>query len=134
MTQIINVIKIMEKIEKIVEEVSRLSALELSDLVKKIEEKFGVSAAMPVMTVANGAVAGEEVKEEKSAFNVELKATGGQKIAVIKALREAVGLGIKEAKDLVDTAPKIVKEGMDKAAAEELKKKLEEAGATVELN
>ena len=122
----------MEKIEKIVEEVSKLSALELSDLVKKIEEKFGVSAAMPVMapTAVGGA---EEVKEEKSTFNVELKSAGGQKIAVIKVLREAIGLGLKEAKDLADAAPKIVKEGMDKAAAEELKKKLEDAGATVEL-
>ena len=124
----------MEKIEKIVEEVSKLSALELSDLVKKIEEKFGVSAAMPVMAVSGGGAGeGEEVKEEKSTFNVELKSAGGQKIAVIKILREAIGLGLKEAKDLADAAPKVVKEGMDKAAAEELKKKLEEAGATVEL-
>ena len=124
----------MEKIENIVEEVSKLSALELSDLVKKIEEKFGVSAAMPVMAVAGGDTGGaEEAKEEKSSFNVELKATGGQKIAVIKVLREAIGLGLKEAKDLADAAPKIVKEGMDKTAADELKKKLEEAGATVEL-
>ncbi|MEK7559761.1 MAG: 50S ribosomal protein L7/L12 [Patescibacteria group bacterium] len=124
----------MEKLEKIVDEVSKLSALELSDLVKKIEEKFGVSAAMPVMAQAAGASGdGEEAKEEKTAFNVELKAAGGQKIAVIKVLREAIGLGLKEAKDLADAAPKMVKEGMEKAAAEELKKKLEEAGATVEL-
>src|SRR3989338_4565366 len=124
----------MTDLEKIVEEVSKLSALELSDLVKKIEDKFGVSAAMPVMAAAGGAGgADDEVKEEKSSFNVELKATGGQKIAVIKVLREAIGLGLKEAKDLADAAPKIVKEGMDKAGAEELKKKLEEAGATVEL-
>lgn len=124
----------MANIENIVEEVSKLSVLELSDLVKKIEEKFGVSAAMPVVAVAGaGAGAGEEEKEEKSAFNVELKSAGGQKIAVIKILREAIGLGLKEAKDLADAAPKVVKEGMDKAGAEELKKKLEEAGATVEL-
>lgn len=124
----------MEKIEKIVEEVSKLSALELSDLVKKIEEKFGVSAAMPVMAVSGaGVAAGEEEKEEKFTFDVELKSAGGQKIAVIKILREAVGLGLKEAKDLADAAPKVVKERMDKVAAEELKKKLEEAGATVEL-
>jgi large subunit ribosomal protein L7/L12 len=121
----------MADLEKIVEEVSKLTALELSDLVKKIEEKFGVSAAMPVMAAA-GPAAGEEV-EEKSTFNVELKVTGDQKIAVIKVLREAIGLGLKEAKDLADAAPKIVKEGMDKAAAEELKTKLEGAGATVEL-
>src|SRR3990167_11039635 len=120
----------MADLEKIVEEVSKLSALELSDLVKKIEEKFGVSAAMPVMAVAGGAEAGDEAKEEKSAFNVELKSAGGQKIAVIKILREAIGLGLKEAKDLTDQAPKIVKEGMDKTGAEELKKKLEDAGAT----
>lgn len=124
----------MENLNKIVEEVSKLSALELSDLVKKIEEKFGVSAAMPVMAVAGGAGAGDdEAKEEKSTFNVELKSAGGQKISVIKILREAIGLGLKEAKDLADAAPKMVKEGMDKAAADELKKKLEEAGATVEL-
>jgi len=124
----------MANLDNIVEEVSKLSALELSDLVKKIEDKFGVSAAMPVMAAAGGAGgADDEVKEEKSSFNVELKATGGQKIAVIKVLREAIGLGLKEAKDLADAAPKIVKEGMDKAGAEELKKKLEEAGATVEL-
>lgn len=123
----------MSNIEKIVEEVSKLSALELSDLVKKIEEKFGVSAAMPITATNMAGGTGEEVKEEKSIFNVELKASGAQKIAVIKVLREAIGLGLKEAKDLADAAPKIIKEGMDKATAEELKKKLEEAGATVEL-
>ncbi len=123
----------MANLEKIVEEVSTLTALELSDLVKKIEEKFGVSAAMPVMAAAGGAVEAGEEKVEQSTFNVEIKAAGGQKIAVIKVLREAIGLGLKEAKDLVDAAPKIVKEGMDKAAAEELKGKLEAAGATVEL-
>ena len=123
----------MADLEKIVEEVSRLSALELSDLVKKIEEKFGVSAAMPMMAASSGAGAVDEVKEEKSTFNVEIKEAGGQKIAVIKVLREAIGLGLKEAKDLVDAAPKVIKEGLDKAAAEELKKKLEEAGAVVEL-
>ena len=123
----------MANLEKIVEDVATLSALELSDLVKKIEEKFGVSAAMPVMAAsAGGAEAGEE-KVEQSTFNVEIKAAGDQKIAVIKVLREAIGLGLKEAKDLVDAAPKVVKEGLDKAAAEELKKKLEAAGATVDL-
>ncbi len=123
----------MANLENIVEEVSKLSALELSDLVKKIEEKFGVSAAMPVMAAAAGAGDAGEAKEEKSTFNVELKAGGDQKIAVIKVLREAIGLGLKEAKDLVDAAPKMVKEGLDKAAAEELKTKLEAVGATVEL-
>jgi len=123
----------MADLDKIIDEVSKLTALELSDLVKKIEEKFGVSAAMPVMVAGVGAGVGAEEVEEKSAFNVELKATGDQKIAVIKVLREALGLGLKEAKDLADAAPKIVKEGADKTAADELKKKLEEAGATVEL-
>lgn len=124
----------MADLEKIVDEVSKLTALELSDLVKKIEEKFGVSAAMPVMAAAGGnGGGGGEVAEEKSSFNVEIKDGGGQKIQVIKVLREALGLGLKEAKDLVDQAPKMAKEGLDKAAAEDLKKKLEAAGAVVEL-
>ena len=122
----------MADLEKIVEEISKLSALELSDLVKKIEEKFGVSAAMPVMA-AVGAAGGEEAVEEKSTFNVELKSAGGTKIAVIKVLREALGIGLADAKGVADAAPKVVKEGMDKAAADELKAKLEAAGATVEL-
>lgn len=123
----------MANLDNIVEEVSTLTALELSDLVKKIEEKFGVSAVMPVIAAVASAVSGETAEEEQSTFNVELKAAGGQKIAVIKVLREALGLGLKEAKDFTDQAPKVVKEGMDKAGADELKKKLEAAGATVEL-
>ena len=123
----------MADLEKIVEEVSKLSTLELSDLVKKIEEKFGVSAAMPVMAALGGAGAGEEEKEEKSTCNIELKSAGGTKIAVIKVLREALGMGLADAKAMADAAPKVVKEGMDKAAAEELRSKLEAAGATVEL-
>src|SRR3989344_576660 len=123
----------MADLAKIVEEVSKLSAIELSDLVKKIEEKFGVSAAMPVMAASTGAGVGEEAKEEKSTFNVELKSAGGTKIAVIKVLREALGMGLADAKGVADAAPQLVKEGMDKAAAEELKTKLEAAGATVEL-
>ena len=123
----------MEKLDKIIEEVSKLTALELSDLIKKIEEKFGVSAAMPVMAVAGGAGGAEEPVEEKTTFNVELKSAGGQKIAVIKILREALGMGLADAKGVADAAPKVVKEGMDKAAADELKAKLEAAGATVEL-
>ncbi|KKT28381.1 50S ribosomal protein L7/L12 [Candidatus Giovannonibacteria bacterium RIFCSPLOWO2_12_FULL_44_25] len=123
----------MADLEKIVEEVSKLSALELSDLVKKIEEKFGVSAAIPVMAAAGGAGGADEAKEEKTTFNVELKAAGGQKIAVIKVLREALGMGLADAKAMSDAAPKVVKEGLDKAAADELKAKLEAAGATVEL-
>ncbi len=122
----------MDKLDKIVEEVSTLTALELSDLVKKIEEKFGVSAATVMMAAANGGAA-EGAVEEKSSFNVELKNAGGQKIQVIKVLREALGIGLKEAKDFADGAPKVVKEGLDKAAAEELKQKLEAAGGVAEL-
>lgn len=121
----------MADLDKIVEEVSKFTALELSDLVKKIEEKFGVSAAMPV--AAAGGAAGEEAQEEKSTFNVELKDAGGQKIQVIKVLREALGVGLADAKGITDAAPKVVKEGLDKASAQELKKKLEAAGAVVEL-
>ena len=123
----------MADLNKIVDEVSKLTALELSDLVKQIEEKFDVSAAMPVIAAGTGATAGAEEAEEKSIFNVELKVAGGQKIAVIKVLREALGLGLKEAKDLADAARKVGKEGVDKAVADELKQKLEAAGATVEL-
>ena len=117
----------------ILEKIEKMSALELSELVKALEEKFGVSAAMPTMSQAPAAAEEGSVKEEKSTFTVELKASGGQKIAVIKVLREITGLGLKEAKDMADAAPKVVKEGVDKATAEEIKKKLEEAGATVEL-
>lgn len=124
----------MIDLDKIIEDVSKLTALELSDLVKKIEEKFGVSAASMYAVGAVGAPTPEGIgAEERSTFNVELKAAGDQKIAVIKVLREALGFGLKEAKDLADAAPKVVKEGMEKAGAEELKKKLEGAGATVEL-
>ncbi|MBI3627567.1 MAG: 50S ribosomal protein L7/L12 [Candidatus Sungbacteria bacterium] len=119
----------------ILEKIEKMTALELSELVKALEEKFGVSASMPMMAAA--APAGEEdespAKEEKSTFTVELKSAGGQKIAVIKALREIMGLGLAEAKGVADAAPKVVKEGVAKAEAEEIKKKLEEAGATVEL-
>ena len=120
--------------DQMIESIEKMSALELSELVKALEEKFGVSAAMPMMAAA-AAPASEEAsaKEEKSTFAVELKSAGGQKIAVIKVLREITGLGLKEAKDMADAAPKVVKEGVDKATAEEIKKKLEEAGATVEL-
>ncbi|MBI2639848.1 MAG: 50S ribosomal protein L7/L12 [Candidatus Sungbacteria bacterium] len=120
--------------EKILEAVEKMSVLELSELVKALEEKFGVSAAVPMMAGAAPAAAEESgAKEEKTSFAVELKDAGGQKIQVIKALRELVGLGLKEAKDLTDAAPKVVKDGVDKATAEEMKKKLEEAGATVEI-
>ncbi len=120
-----------EKFKKIVEEIEKMSVLDLSELVKILEEKFGVSAAAPVMMGAMPAGgAGEEV-EEKTEFDVELTASGAQKINVIKAVREITGLGLKESKDLVDGAPKVVKEKVTKEQAEEMKKKLEEAGATV---
>ena len=120
----------MEKIEKLVEEIEKLSVIELSDLVKAIEEKFGVSAAAAVVAAGAGAGAGAAA-EEKTEFNVVLKDAGASKIAVIKAVREATGLGLKEAKDLVDSAPKTVKEGVSKEDAEKLVATLTEAGATV---
>lgn len=115
-------------------DVESMSVMELNELVKALEEKFGVSAAAMAAAPAGGgeAAAGGEV-EAKDSFNVFLKASGDQKIAVIKVVREATGKGLKESKDLVDGAPKMVKEGVKKDEAEDLKKKLEEAGATVEL-
>lgn len=121
----------MEKIEKLLEEIDSLTVIELSELVKGIEEKYGVSAAA-VAAPAAGAVAGAAA-EEKTSFNVVLKEAGSNKIQVIKVVREATGLGLKEAKDLVDGAPKTVKEGASKEEAEELKNKFAEAGAVVEL-
>ena len=120
----------MEKIEKLVEEIEKLSVIELSDLVKAIEEKFGVSAAAAVVAAGAGAGAAAGA-EEKTEFNVVLKDAGASKIAVIKAVREATGLGLKEAKDLVDSAPKAIKEGVSKEYAEKLVATLTEAGATV---
>jgi large subunit ribosomal protein L7/L12 len=122
----------------LVEEISKLSVLEVSELVKALEEKFGVKAAAP-MAFAPGAAAGgapaagTAAAEEKTEFTVVLASAGANKIAVIKVVREITGLGLKEAKDLVDGAPKPVKEGVNKAQAEEMKKKLSEAGATVEV-
>lgn len=121
-----------EKFEKLVAEIEKMSVLDLSELVKVLEEKFGVSAAAPMMMGAAPAAAAEAA-EEKTDFDVELAATGDQKINVIKAVREITGLGLKEAKDLVDAAPKVIKEKVSKADAENFKKKLEEAGATVTL-
>lgn len=122
-----------DKFNKIIEEVEKMTVLELSELVKALEEKFGVSAAAPIMVAAAGAGAAESAAEEKSSFNVEIKSAGEQKIQVIKAIREATGLGLKEAKDIVDGAPKVVKADMPKAEAEALKEKLQAAGAVVEL-
>lgn len=118
----------MEKIEKLIEEIEKLSVIELADLVKAIEEKFGVSAAAAV--VAAGPVAGAAAAEEKTEFNVVLKDAGATKIAVIKAVREATGLGLKEAKEVVDSAPKTVKEAMPKEDAQKLVDALTAAGAT----
>jgi len=126
-------VKVPAKFEKLVAEIEKMSVLDLSELVKVLEEKFGVSAAAPMMmgpAVAGGAA---EAVEEKSEFDVELTSAGAQKINVIKAVREISGQGLKEAKDLVDAAPKVIKEKVAKAQAEEIKKKLEEAGATVTL-
>ena len=120
-----------EKTDKMLEEIDSLTVIELSELVKGIEEKYGVSAVAAAAPAA-GAVAGAAA-EEKSTFDVVLKEAGANKIPVIKVVRDATGLGLKEAKDLVDGAPKTIKEGVSKEEAEELKAKFEEAGATVEL-
>ena len=119
--------------DQILEAIENMTVLELSELVKAMEEKFGVSAAAPVAVAAVGGAAPAAGGEEKTEFTAVLAAAGDKKINVIKAVREATGLGLKEAKELVDGAPKPVKENIGKAEAEELKKKLEEAGATVEL-
>ena len=122
----------MEKIEKIIADVEALTVIELADLVKAIEEKFGVSAQAAVVAVA-GAAAGAAAADEKTEFNVVLKDAGATKIQVIKAVREATGLGLKEAKDLVDTAPQTVKENMPKEDAEKLVEALKAAGALAEM-
>ena len=118
--------------EEIIEAIEEMSVLELSELVEELEEKFGVSAAAPV-AVAGGAGAAGGAEEEQTEFDVFLADIGGKKIKVIKAVRELTGLGLKEAKSVVDEAPGNVKEGLSKEDAEEMKEKLEEAGATVEL-
>ena len=123
-----------EKITALIDEIKAMSVLEVSELVKALEEEFGVSAAAPVAVMAaGGADAGAGAAAEKTEFDVELKEAGAAKINVIKAVREVTGLGLKEAKDLVDGAPKVVKTGVSKDEAESIKAKLEEAGATVEL-
>ena len=120
----------MAKIDELLESIDALSVAELAELVKGIEEKYGVSAAAVAAPAAGGAAA---AAEEKTSFNVVLKETGANKIAVIKVVRDVTGLGLKEAKDLVEGAPKTVKEGAEKAEAEEIKAKFVEAGAVVEL-
>lgn len=135
MTDEQKVVEVPEKFKTLVEQVEKLSVLDLAELVKVLEEKFGVSGAAPMMmAAAPGAAAGGAAEaEEKTSFNVELTSPGGNKIAVIKVVREATGKGLKEAKDLVDAAPKVIKEGATKDEAEALKKQLEEAGAQVAL-
>src|SRR5271169_2442461 len=119
----------MANFEDLISKIESLTVVELADLVHKLEEKFGISAAAPV--AAGGGAAGPAA-EEKTAFNVVLKASGASKLNVIKVVREVTTLGLKEAKDLVDGAPKTVKENLKKEEAEEIKKKIEEAGGTVE--
>lgn len=129
------VVEVPEKFKKLVEEIEKMSVLDLSELVKVLEEKFGVSAAAPMMMGAMPAAGAEAgaAAEEKSEFDVEVTACGASKINVIKAVREITGLGLKDAKDLVDAAPKVIKEKVTKEESEVMKKKLEEAGATVTL-
>ncbi len=122
----------MSKIQTIIDTVKELSVIELSELVKAFEEEFGVSAAAPVAVAAAGA-APAAAAEEQTEFDVILTAAGANKIAVIKVVREITGLGLKEAKEVVDGAPKPVKEKIEKAEADEIKKKLEDAGASVEV-
>jgi len=121
----------MEKFKDIIKQIETMSVLDLHELVKAIEEKFGVSAATVAVQSGNGA--GAEVAEEKETFSVVLTSAGEQKIAVMKIVKEALGLGLKDAKDLVDAAPSTLKDGMKKAEAEEIKKKIETAGGKVEL-
>ena len=122
-----------EKITAMIEEIKALTVLELSELVKAIEEEFNVSAAAPVAVVGAAAAPGAAAAEEKTEFDVELTEAGAEKVKVIKVVREVTGLGLKEAKDMVDGAPKVIKEAASKDAAEEIKAKLEEVGAKVTL-
>jgi large subunit ribosomal protein L7/L12 len=131
MSDEMNKVEVPAKFADLVASLEKMSVLEVAELVKALEAKWGVSAAAPVAMMAAGAAGA--AAEEKSSFNVELAEAGANKIAVIKVVREITGLGLKEAKDMVDGAPKVVKEGAAKAEAEDMKKKLEEAGAKVNL-
>ncbi len=122
-----------EKFKAMVEQVEKMTVLDLAELVKVLEDKFGVSAAAPMMMGAMPGAAAAAPAEEKTSFTVELTSGGANKINVIKVVRELTQLGLKEAKDMVDGAPKVVKEGVDKAAAEDMKKKLEAAGGKVTI-
>ena len=126
-------VEVPAKFKTLVESIETMSVLDLAELVKLLEKKFGVSAAAPAMMMAAGAGAGAPAAEEKTSFDVELTAAGDNKIGVIKVVREITGLGLKEAKDLVDGAPKNIKEGVSKDQAEEIKKKLVEAGGTASV-
>ena len=119
--------------EEIISAIESMTIMELNDLVKEMEEKFGVSAAAPVAAAGAAGAAAAPVEEEKTEFDVVLKEVGAEKIKVIKVVREITGLGLKEAKELVDNAPKPLKEGISKEAAEEIQKKFAEVGATVEI-
>ncbi len=127
------IVEVPAKFKGIVEEIEKMSVLDLSELVTLLEDKFNVSAAAPMMAMAAPAAGATEAAEEKSSFNVELTSAGDNKIGVIKAIREVTQLGLKEAKDLADGAPVMVKEGASKEEAENIKAKLTEAGATVTL-
>ena len=124
------VVEVPEKFKGLVDSIEKLSVMELAELVKLLEEKFGVSAAAPI---AAAAAPGAAAAEEKSTFNVELTEAGANKIGVIKVVREVTSLGLKEAKDMVDAAPKVIKEGVAKSEAEEIKKKIEDAGGKAVL-
>lgn len=124
-------VTVPEKFKELVEKIEQMSVLDLAELVKVLEKKFGVSAAAPAMVMAASGAPAAPAVEEKTSFDVELTSTGDNKIAVIKVVRTITGLGLKEAKDLVDGAPKMVKEGLSKDEAEQIKKQIEEAGASV---
>ena len=127
------VVEVPAKFQDLVTKIEQMSVLDLAELVKILEKKFGVSAAAPAMMMAGGAGAGAAVVEEKTSFDVEFTAAGDNKIGSIKVVRAITGLGLKEAKDLVDGAPKMVKEGVTKEQAEDIKKQFEEAGAKVTI-
>lgn len=122
-----------EKLQKLMEEIKKMTVLELSEFVKELEEEFGVSATAPVAVAAPAAGGGAEAVEEQTEFDIILKNVGDQKIKVIKTVREVTGLGLKEAKEVVDTAPSTVKEGVDKKAADEISEKFKAVGATIEV-
>ena len=131
-TQVEETVEVPSKFQELVSKIEEMSVLDLAELVKVLEKKFGVSAAAPAMMMAAGA-APTAVAEEKTSFDVELLTVGGNKIGVIKVVRAITGLGLKEAKDMVDGAPKVVKEGVSKSEADEIKKQIEEAGGTATI-